>query len=79
VLLSSGALFSVNLLVEAPRVEDGDHSVPVPALRERFQRGIAATGAGQTLGTPRLPGRDGSFVISRWPCPPGGRAGTMIA
>jgi hypothetical protein len=63
VLLSSATLWNVNLLVEALRVEDEDDPVPVPAVRERFARWVAAAGSGPTLATSRLPGRDGSYVI----------------
>jgi hypothetical protein len=63
VLLSSAPLWNVNLLVEALRVEDEDAPVPVPAVRERFARWVAAAGSGPTLATSRLPGRDGSYVI----------------
>jgi hypothetical protein len=63
VLLSSVTLWNVNLLIDALRVDDDDHPVPVPAVRERFQRWVAAAGSGPTLATSRLPGRDGSYVI----------------
>jgi hypothetical protein len=63
VLLSSATPWNVNLLVEALRVEDDDDPVPVPAVRERFERWVAAAASGPTLGTWRLPGRDGSYVI----------------
>jgi hypothetical protein len=63
VLLSSATLWNVNVLVEALRLEDDDHPVPVPAVRERFERWVAAAGSGPTLATSRLRGRDGSYVI----------------
>jgi len=63
VLLSSATLWNVNLLFEALRVEDDDEPVPVPSVRERFLRWIAAARSGPALATSRLPGRDGNYVI----------------
>ena len=51
VLLSSATLWNVNLLVEALRVEDDDNPVPVAAVRERFQRWVAAAGSLNRLST----------------------------
>jgi hypothetical protein len=63
VLISSARLWGSDLFVEALRVEDDDVPVPVPSVRERFARWIAAAGIGPALKTTRLPGRGGSYVI----------------
>jgi hypothetical protein len=63
VLISSARLWGTDLFVEALRVEDDDHPEPVPSVRERFTRWIAAAGQGETPMTVRLPGRDGAYVI----------------
>ena len=63
VLLCSAALWNSNLLVEALRVESDDVSVPVPSVRDRFDRWVRAAGFGERRLTVRLPGRDGSYLL----------------
>jgi hypothetical protein len=57
VLFSSARLRDSDLFVEALRVEDATTPpVPVPSVRDRFARWVAAAGITPALKTTRLPG-----------------------
>ena len=63
VLVSSARLWGVDLFVEALRVEDDEEAAPVPAVRERYARWLAAAGAELAVRPVRLPGRPGSYAV----------------
>ena len=63
VLVSSARLWGVDLFVEALRVEDDEEAAPVPAVRERYARWVAAAGAGLAVRPVRLPGRPGCYAV----------------
>ena len=63
VLLSSARLWGTDLLVEALRVEGEGEGAPVPAVRARYDRWLAAAGSGRPVRPVRLPGRPGSYAL----------------
>lgn len=63
VLVSSARLWNSDLLLEALRVEEDDEPVPVPAVRERYDRWVNAAGAGRLVRATRVPGFSGAYAI----------------
>jgi hypothetical protein len=63
VLLSSGRLWGADLLVEALRMEDLDSPLPVPSVRRRFDRWMAAAGGGRKRVAVQPPGEPGWYVL----------------
>lgn len=63
VLLSSARLWGTDLLVEALRVGGDDEAAPMPAVRARYDRWLAAAGSGRPPRLLQLPGRDGSYAL----------------
>lgn len=63
VMLSSARLWGTDLLLEALRVEGEDDAAPVPAVRARYDRWLAAAGSGRLVRPVRLPRRPGSYAL----------------
>ena len=63
VLLGSARLWNSDFLLEALKIEDDDKPVPVPAVRDRYDRWVTAAGAGRLVRATRVPGFSGAYAI----------------
>ena len=64
VLLSSARLWGADLVVEALRVADPDSPIPLPSVRERFDRWMSAVGGGRDRVAVQPPGEPGWYVVA---------------